>query len=186
MKHIELKRSFIQWFMSNHQPKQPEVSFLLDYMLRHDDLLQNVHFVENTENCPRTLIFAERFSEGIAFQYKVPTDTLLRPEQAMRDIKENHGTPLYIHVLLDDTLTHLPYLNALEDNPFREATEPFAPLTSDDIREVDALLEHVLLRASLDRLNREIDIALDTMDRERFLELSERYNSLTTHSPQHA
>lgn len=182
MAHLEIKRTFVEWLLVNSHLKQPEVGHLLHYMLRHDDLLENVHFVDNTENCPRTLLFSEWAATGVAFQYKTADDRLLNPEQAIRNLRSDHRQPLYVHVILDDAESKLPYLNVLESNPFQD--EPPVPLSPGDLEEIDALLDHLLTAHAVERLERDIDRALDEKDRSRFLALTAIYNTLVKREPQ--
>ena len=176
MKSREAKRAFIRWFLSNYKPKQREAQFILNYIASHNEILDRVHFVDNTENCKRSFIFSEENTPGVRFQYKVPPHILLQPEHAYEDIKHNKMDELYIQVILKDAYGHLSYINALEENPHRSMDDIY--LTEQEAQMVDDLLEKVLFDVRLKKLEEEIDSALDKKNRFLFFTLTEQYNEM--------
>lgn len=40
------KKNFVRWFLKNFQLKRRECVWILNYLLSNDELLENIHFVE--------------------------------------------------------------------------------------------------------------------------------------------
>ena len=66
---VEDKKNFIQWFLNNYQLKKRESVWILNYLMNHDELLGQLHFVQEAKFCPRGIIMTSQCSEEVAFRF---------------------------------------------------------------------------------------------------------------------
>ena len=63
------KKTFMRWFLKNHQLKRRECVWILNYLLSNDRLLKNVHFVEEAHYCPRAMVMSSVEHNGVPFRF---------------------------------------------------------------------------------------------------------------------
>lgn len=163
------KKTFIRWFLRNHQLKKRECVWILNYLLSNDDMLEHVHFVEEAHYCPRAMVMSTVDHQGIPFRFYKGNIMTSDADKSFHDLRLNPEEDIYVQINYASIPPHLNYLAVLEDNPYMPK--------SLHISEKDRLIAEKLLQDSLvayqeERILQDIDEALDVGDKERFFELS--------------
>ena len=104
---------------------------------------------------------------GSGFLYRkqrVETDL---PDKAFQDVRLDQDEPIYVSLIFPGSTQSVPYLSILEDNPYES-------LQMDERYGTKAaqILTHMEKTFLIEKLNREIDLALEALDQERFYQLT--------------
>lgn len=166
---IEDKKNFIRWFLRQHQLKRREGVWILNYLLSNEELLANIHFVDEAHYCPRAVVMSTVEHLGIPFRFYKGNLMTSDAEKAFHDLRLNFTEPMFIQLNFPNIPPHDYYLAVLEENPYM----PYELYIS----EKDRLMAEQLLQTSMQAFQKEqvlqqIDEALDAGDKERFFELS--------------
>ena len=86
---LEDKKNFISWFVSNHALKRREALWILNYLLNHELLLKQVHFVERVDCTPKGMWFSTDKAPDESFYFYKSGVRFNNPEQAFHDIRLN-------------------------------------------------------------------------------------------------
>ncbi|CDQ39814.1 ReoY family proteolytic degradation factor [Virgibacillus salexigens] len=172
---VEDKKSFIQWFLNHYQLKKRESVWILNYLVNHDELLANVHFVREAKFCPRGIIMTSHCSEETAFRFYKNQLVTTDAEKSFHDIRLNKNEALYLQLNFSKSYQNELYISVLEENPFIP-DEYF--ITQKDQELAKQLLDMSLFEFKKKKLNEQIDRALDDMDQVAFLKLSEQLKML--------
>ncbi|EQB36118.1 hypothetical protein M948_13865 [Virgibacillus sp. CM-4] len=172
---VEDKKSFIQWFLNHYQLKKRESVWILNYLVNHDELLANVHFVREAKFCPRGIIMTSHCSEETAFRFYKNQLVTTDAEKSFHDIRLNKNEALYLQLNFSKSYQNELYISVLEENPFIP-DEYF--ITQKDQELAKQLLDMSLFEFKKKKLNEQIDRALDDMDQVEFLKLSEQLKML--------
>ena len=65
---VAAKKDFVRWFLKRYKLKRRECVWILNYLLSHEHLLQNVHFTDEAHYCPRAMVMS---TTGIG-EYPIP------------------------------------------------------------------------------------------------------------------
>ena len=163
------KKTFIKWFLKNYQLKRREGVWILNYLLTDDELLKNVHFVEEAHYCPRAIVMSSVDHRGIPFRYYKGNVMTNDAEKSFHDLRMNGKEEVYIQINFTNVPPHMNYIAVLEHNPHVPAD---LKVTEKDRITVHELLEDSLYQYQLTKLLDQIDEALDTGNKEQFFELS--------------
>lgn len=165
------KKDFLRWFLNKYQLKRRECTWLLNYLLSDDTIMERVHFVEQAELCPKALIISSTCVEDIPFCFYKDKHVIMDAEKAFHDIRLNLEEDVYIQFNFLGAMTHPKYVSVLEDNPFIPINKESAMV---DELIAEMFLDKVLLEHQKKQLLVEIDQALDDGDEERFAELTKQ------------
>jgi uncharacterized protein YpiB (UPF0302 family) len=170
---VQQKRAFIKWFLNNYQLKRRECKWILNYILSHDSLLENLHFVENARYCERGIIMSTNCVDEVPFRFYKGDILTTDAEKCFHDIRLNRGSQFYIELLFKDKYNCPEYLGVLEDNPFDK---------SEDINEYTEaatnFLDYCLFKYKVNHLKKRIDEAIDNGDKELFLKLTDELSKI--------
>ena len=172
---IQDKKVFIQWFLKHYQLKRRECIWMLTYLVKHDQLLTNIHFVRDAKYCPRAIIMTSNCSDKLSFRYykkQVITDDT---DKLFHDIRLNQDEALYIQLNFKDANQSPSYAGVLEENPY---TPIEWQITKQDQNITEQLMDHSLLVYKKKALKLAIDCALDEMDKVEFLKLTDALDKL--------
>lgn len=92
------KRDFVKWLLTNFQMKRRESVWILNYLMSHDELLENVHFVEGVEHCPRGMMISTTSSTGAPFRFYKGTIVSADAEKSFHDMRLHPDQPMYIEL----------------------------------------------------------------------------------------
>lgn len=177
---VKEKKEFIKWFLNHYHMKKREAVWILNYLVNYPKLLANVHFVQETKNCPRSITMSAECSQEPAFRFQKNKLITTDAEKAFHDIRLNRNEDLYIQLHFRNANQSIEYRKVLEENPFL-SIDDF--ITDTDKQAAQALLDYSLYQFKRKKIMRKIDIALDQMDQEKFIELSEELSQLEKRKP---
>ncbi|HLR40881.1 MAG TPA: ReoY family proteolytic degradation factor [Virgibacillus sp.] len=166
---VQDKKSFIQWFLNHYQLKKRESVWILNYLVNHNEILANVHFVQDAKFCPRGIIITAHCSDDVPFRFYKKQLVTTDAEKSFHDIRLNQDDPLYIQLNFNNARQNANYVAVLEENPF---TPEDYFITKKDKLIVEQLLDKTLFDYQRELLKLKIDHALDEMDQTAFFELS--------------
>lgn len=172
---IENKQHFVRWFLKNYQLKRREGVWILNFLLTNDNIMENVHFVENVQNCPRAMVMSTVDDDHVPFCFYKRAIMSTDAEKAFHDLRMNPHEPMYIQLNFSMLYPHMEYLAVLEDNPY--SPEKIAQREQDELT-ITQLLDESLFTFQREQLLQAIDEALDQGDKARFLQLSQQLNQL--------
>jgi uncharacterized protein YpiB (UPF0302 family) len=163
------KKEFVRWFLKRYQMKRRECVWILNYLLSHDDLLQKVHFVEEAHYCPRAMVMSVTESTGVPFRFYKGNLMTADAEKSFHDLRLHPNEDMFIQLNFPLVPPSSEYLAVLEENPFMPKYL--------HINDKDRLIAEEVLKNSMnsfreENILRQIDEALDTNNKEKFIELS--------------
>ena len=169
------KKVFIRWFLKNFQLKRREGVWILNYLLSNDELLKNVHFVEEAHYCPRAIVMSTVDTTSIPFRFYKENIMTSDAEKSFHELRINAQQSMYVQLNFPNIPPDPIYLAVLEENPYI----PKDVIVSEKDRiAAEKLLEQSLFEFQELQLLKEIDEALDAGDKERFFELSNLLQAL--------
>ena len=169
------KKSFIEWFLNHYRLKKRESVWILNYLVNHNELLTNVHFVRDVKYCPRGIMMTSHCSEEVPFRFYKNHLVTTDAEKSFHEIRLNQDEPLYLQLNFKKSNQHPYYASVLEENPF-VPTDYY--ITNHDKDLTKQLLDHTLYDYKKKKLMNAIDHALDVMDQEKFQQLTEELKEL--------
>lgn len=172
---LEEKKKFITWFIQNYQLKRRESLWILNYLLNHEVLLKNIHFVENIESTNRGMGLASLESPKEAFVYYKDGKLFDDPEQAFHDLRLNWKEDFYLELFFQKSYQSLSAFGVLEDNPFEKDEISFDPELEE---RVDESLNRLALRERKQHLLQLIDSALVDKDEAKFKAYTEELKEI--------
>ncbi|MFC4557378.1 ReoY family proteolytic degradation factor [Virgibacillus kekensis] len=172
---VQDKKSFIQWFLNHYQLKKRESVWILNYLVNHKKLLENVHFVREAKFCPRGIIMSSHCSEEVPFRFYKKQLVTTDAEKSFHDIRMNQNEDLYIQLNFSKANQNVLYAAVLVENPFIP-DEYF--ITQKDQERARMLLEQSLFKFQQENLRRMIDRSLDEKDQRAFTRLTEELHRL--------
>jgi uncharacterized protein YpiB (UPF0302 family) len=172
---VNEKKEFIRWFLNRYQLKRRECVWILNYLMSHDQLMKKVHFVEESQYCPRGLVMSTHCVEDVPFRFYKENIMTTDAEKSFHDIRLNKDEDIYIQLNFSKANSSYQFAAVLEENPFM----PKYLL----INEKDRIVAEQFLKESLhsfqkNRLLEAIDRALDKGDKNNFKKLTEELNKL--------
>ncbi len=167
---LNKKRRFIYWFLSNHQFNQREVVWLLQYVMKRDYLLKQIHFVYEAHLCPRSIILSTVTDEKRPFRFYKNHIVTTDVEKAFHDIRLNPEEAIYFECIYEDVRKSLMYASVLEDNPY--LPDDYY-LNNEDFTQLEKMLTKKTVQFEIKQLKRKIDTALDEGNEEDFLKYAE-------------
>lgn len=176
-KMIELsaKKKFLSWVIQCVPLKRKEAYWMLNYLLKHESLLQHVMFVEGALNTPRGILITDRKTLGLGLEMKKGSSLIEDPQAIYSELRNHQKDQLFIEINFVDREQSFLYLEILEDNDYRPLTNHEQEIFFDSL---DQFLEEEALRLTLKHLEKEIDKALEDNNKEEFLELTDKYTRL--------
>lgn len=160
------KKIFLKWFLNNYQLKRRECAWLLNYLMSDDELMEKVHFVENIEYCPKSLVISANDVDTIPFSFQKRQHVTMDAEKSFHDIRLNKEEDIFILLNFKDAKKNPQFIAVLEDNPY-------APIDKDTEQAYSIMANLVVDQAKYQfekkLLLEKVDAALDSGDKESFL-----------------
>ena len=169
------KKVFIRWFLKNFQLKRREGVWILNYLLSNDELLENVHFVEEAHYCPRAIVMSTVDTTSIPFRFYKENIMTSDAEKSFHELRLNAQQSMYVQLNFPNIPPDPVYLAVLEENPYIPKD---VMVSVKDRIAAEKLLENSLYDFQVQQLLKEIDAALDAGDKDRFFELSNLLQAL--------
>ncbi|MFZ3578161.1 ReoY family proteolytic degradation factor [Virgibacillus sp. DJP39] len=172
---IQDKKSFIEWFLNHYQLKKRESVWILNYLVNHDSLLKNVHFIREAKFCPRGIIISSQCSNDAPFRFYKNHLVTTDAEKSFHDIRMNREEALYVQLNFHNSIQNASYVAVLEDNPF--IPEDYY-ITKSDQENAKLLLEMLVYEQEKKKIQAAIDHSLDINDQQLFMELTIKLSKL--------
>ncbi|OUZ18831.1 ReoY family proteolytic degradation factor [Enterococcus cecorum] len=169
------KKNFLAWFVTSQSFTRREVSWLVNYLISHEAILENVHFVEKAEVTPRGLVIQTAdFSDTPILLYKEKIE-FADVDQIFHDIRFHWQDDLYLECRFKDAWQESIYLGVLEDNPYASWNDN---LDSQFVSQVDNYFNDLAREKQKRNLMTKINQALEANDEATFAQLSEELKAL--------
>ena len=84
---VATKKEFVRWFLKRYKLKRRECVWILNYLLSHEQILQNVHFTDEAHYCPRAMIISTTKSESIPFRFYKGNLMTADAEKSFHDLR---------------------------------------------------------------------------------------------------
>lgn len=170
---VQDKKSFISWFLGEFRLKKRESTWILKYLLNHQEILENVHFVHEADVCPRGIVMSSQCTEESPFRfYKNHLETV-DAEKTFHDIRLNKNEPLYIQLNFRNARQNSLYAAVLEENPYK-----VEPICQEHSEIAAHILDHTLRIREKNECLKNIDEALDKHDKNAFLLWTDKLDKL--------
>lgn len=172
---IQSKKYFIKWFLKNFILKKIEATWVLNYLIKQDKLLNKVSFVNDARFCPRAVILSSDCTDEVPFlfykQHLVTEDI----DKFFHDIRLHQDENIYIQLNFKQANQNSLYATVLEENPY---TPKETYIVQQDQNVSEKLLKQLLLESQLKKLKQDIDQALDDRNEYQFKKLVELLHKL--------
>lgn len=96
------KRVFINWYLDHHRTERREMVWLLEYILKRENILKHLHFVFEAHLCPRSIIISTDNDEKRPFRYYKDHVVTTDVDKAFHDIRLNPEDTIYVEMKLKE------------------------------------------------------------------------------------
>jgi uncharacterized protein YpiB (UPF0302 family) len=172
---VNEKKEFIRWFLNRYQLKRRECVWILNYLMSHDQLMKKVHFVEESQYCPRGLVMSTHCVEDVPFRFYKENIMTTDAEKSFHDIRLNKDEDIYIQLNFSKANSSYQFAAVLEENPFMPK---YLLINEKDRIVAEQFLQESLHSFQKNRLLEAIDRALDKGDKSTFKKLTKELNKL--------
>lgn len=169
------KKKFLTWLITHEFFVRREVSWILNYLLTHDAILKQVHFVENAQHTPRGLCVRSSSVSDQSITLYLDDRTYQDSDQIFHEIRFNWKSALYIECIFPKPWENPLYMAVLEDNKFHKWNDN---LDATMVDRVDTYFKQNALESQIQALYEEIDEALESGNQEQFIMLTNQVNAL--------
>ena len=169
------KKDFLKSFLKQYELKRRECAWLLNYLMSDDNLMEKVHFIEQAEQTPKSLVISAQGVSTIPFSFRKHQHVTTDAEKAFHDIRLNQTEEIYIELHFNGAKSYSLYLAVLEDNPYLPENQKRAEVIEN---EAERLLSHSLYMFTRNQLLELIDSALDTRNQALFEKYTEELRVL--------
>jgi uncharacterized protein YpiB (UPF0302 family) len=166
---VATKKEFVRWFLKRYKLKRRECVWILNYLLSHEQILQNVHFTDEAHYCPRAMIISTTKSESIPFRFYKGNLMTADAEKSFHDLRLHEDEKMYIQLNFPNNHSCPHYASVREENPFLPS---YLQVSEMDRKTAERLVEESIAAMTKETLMKGINEALDTNDKERFITLS--------------
>ncbi|PWI57061.1 YpiB family protein [Sulfoacidibacillus thermotolerans] len=167
------KKHFITWFLEHYELRNPEAEWLLQYLASNDQLLAKVHFTEQFRNSKKSILMSTTCVQMTGFKFYKNKRVTSDVEKAFLDVHTHPDEDVYVTLYYRGRSDCVHYLSVVEN--LQEAMSKATPTDILIELQVELLLDHIEQTHRKEQLLRAIDEALDRMDRDAFITLSENY-----------
>lgn len=166
---VSTKKEFIRWLLSQFQLRKKEATWLFNYLLSDDRLLEKIHFTDDIRNRQKTIVMSTICAQAVPFQFQKLSKIYYDVERAFHDIRLNPDEEVYICVYFKDRMQCPQYLAVLEGSSVdgqRLVQDNFSSLLA------EIIMDRAIRKYRIKQLEQEIDLALQVLDKGLFLKLS--------------
>ncbi|MBO8170726.1 MAG: YpiB family protein [Bacillaceae bacterium] len=169
------KKEFLRWFLRNFKCKMKDSFYLLNYLMLNETLLTRVHFTNQLEQLPKTIMISTTCVPMTSFQFVKQDHVSYDVGTAFHDIRLNPEEDVFIGLFFKNWKSSPQYASVLEENPMNDHNVSQPHIVS---LLAEMTLDHILRKQKEKQLYEEIDRALENGDQSRFLQLTGELNRL--------
>lgn len=170
---VNEKKDFIRWFLEHYQLKRRECVWILNYLMSHELLMKNVHFVEDAKYCPRGLIMSTHCVDEVPIRFYKSNFMTTDAEKVFHDIRLNRDEDIYIQLNFKSSISSAQFAEVLEINPYHVEID-----NKEYGKVAEKILNHSIKQFQKKEIMNQIDKALDLRDKVAFMEWTERLKKL--------
>jgi uncharacterized protein YpiB (UPF0302 family) len=172
---INQKREFIEWFLKSVPVNSREVLWILNYIANHENVLKNLHIVEQANKTPRGIVIYSSEIEGNNVSIRLFKEDLefLDVNQIFHEIRMHVEEELFLEFQFLNAWKTANYLMVLEDNPYSSWNEEVIGSL-----ELESFLAQEEKKAALNTLRQKIDEALEKQNELDFIKYSKELSKL--------
>ena len=165
------KKKFIQWLVKKYKFKRRESIWILNYIKNnHNDILDNIHFVEDAHYCPRAIVMSTSKTDSIPFRYYDGNLATADAEKSFHELRLNPDKKMYIQINILNGYEQMEYLTVLEENEYNTGSIKSLNYV---LKDIEDLVEDIVSKLSHIEIKKRIDVALDSGDEESFMMYSD-------------
>ncbi|PKR82465.1 ReoY family proteolytic degradation factor [Heyndrickxia camelliae] len=170
---VNEKKDFIRYFLNHYQLKRRESKWILEYIMKQDDLIEKLHFVDDIEGCQRAMLMSCHCVDTIPFKFFKNKSETIDAEKAFNDLRLYRDEDFYIKLNFNRKHTNSKYIRILEENPFMKEEDE-----SPDSGAAKDFLDYCLATFQREQLLKRIDEAIDNKKKKLFNKLVKELNEL--------
>lgn len=170
---VAAKKDFVRWFLKRYKMKRRECVWILNYLLSHEHLLQNVHFTDEAHYCPRAMVMSTTGSESIPFRFYKGNLMTADAEKSFHDLRLHPEEKMYIQLNFPNHHLCPQYASVREENTF---LPNYLQVNDNDRKIAEQFISESIASMTKEMLMKAVDEALDANDKERFILLSTMLN----------
>ncbi|MBG9983712.1 YpiB family protein [Aerococcaceae bacterium DSM 111022] len=152
-----LKREFIRRILEKYRHDDRGVNYLLKFILEHDELLNNIEFTEHSNYAPRGLYISFLLDGEQSFVYFKDELAYFYQEQAFHDLRLHQQEQYFVEIVL-------PERDLDELHGQLIVANPYSPDYIIQQNQVESYLDHLTQSVYIQKLERQINKALETQD----------------------
>jgi uncharacterized protein YpiB (UPF0302 family) len=166
------KRNFLKWFLEHHQLKRIEARKVIEYIINHYHILENVSFTEKIILSQKTIVISSMNSDEPGFIFYFNQRKTDEVSKVIGELMMNPSEKVYIIIHFRGKMLNHRYLQLIE-NPVLENIKQYEQFQK-YAKEVDDLIDGMLLDKEIALLIKQIDDSLDKKDEDLFKSLTAR------------
>lgn len=176
--NLEDKKAFINWILENKKMKRRDCTWLLEYLLSHDKALESVRFMEEAHYCQRAVVMSTTEVESVPFRFYSGNLMTAETDKASQELRMYPEKEMCIQINFTGSQTCVEYMAVLEDNERLPSylREDSVKVLEDVSEDTERLISAITASTNRVSLMNEIDKALDSGDKELFMQLSRMLN----------
>src|SRR4051812_33881247 len=164
------KRNFLKWFLDHQQLKRSDARKVIDYIINHLHILENIAFTEKIMMSQKTIVISSMNSDEPGFLFYVNQCKTEEVSSALGDLMMNPSEKVNIIIHFRGKMLNHRYLQLIE-NPVAENIKLYQRFEKYS-KEADELIEEVILEKEIEIIKKQIDEALDQKDEALFTRLT--------------
>lgn len=176
------KKEFLRWLLHHYQLKRRECVWILNYLMSHDQLMKNVHFVDDAQYTPRGIIMSTQCTDAVPFRYYKENVVTTDAEKTFHDIRLNREDDLYIQLNFYNKSGTQHWYSILEENPY---LPKHLKTNEEDRKEVNQFVQFLEYDFQYKKLMNKIDETLVNGNLTDFLRLTEELKVLKKNKTNH-
>ncbi|NRD78945.1 YpiB family protein [Bacillus sp. BRMEA1] len=170
------KRYFLKWFLECQQLKRTDARKVIEYIINHYHILENVSFTEKMMLNRKTIVISSMNTDEPGFAYyhnQRKTDEIA---MALGDLMMNPTEKVFMILNFNGKTLNHRYLQLIE-SPALENMKQYNRFQKYE-QEVNEIIEKNSLEMEIAIIKNQIDRALDQKDEKLFKRLTEKLKEL--------
>ncbi|WP_026672178.1 YpiB family protein [Alkalihalobacterium bogoriense] len=170
------KKQFLRWFLDNHRLKRTEARMIIEYIVKHPHLLENISFTERVPQNGKAIVISSINSDepGFEFYYrKRKSDNI---SHALGELMGSPSDRVYLLIHFHGKMRNHHYTQLVE-SPALDNIKRYEQFQKYS-KEADVVIEKAMLETKKAELRKQIDDALDEMNEPLFKKLVAELNEL--------
>lgn len=164
------KAAFLQWFLKNHRLKSREARTILDYLVNHVHVLEQITFTSTLPVNGKTIVVSSMQSDEPGFVYYDHAKKSEDPSKVLGELMAHPNTKRNVMIHFYGSHIHTSYQKLIQ-TPIKEQFQNYKRFKGYE-QVTQSVLEKVQKDTDRATLLSQIDQALDQRNEARFKELT--------------